>query len=297
MKKKKVIARVLSLLNAARKRLTRFFRTRPGRFLAAPYTVWMALFTIIPLFLVVYFAFTGEDGQFSLGNFKQLLGYGSVFARSFWLASLSTVICLLIGYPLAYAMSRETGAVRNTAMLLLMLPMWINILLRTYAWMSILENNGLLNQLLSFLHLPTIRIINTPAAVAVGMVYNYLPFMVLPILTVIQKIDGSVIEAAQDLGGNQLTVFKRVILPLSLPGVLSGITMVFVPGVSTFIISQLLGGGKSMMLGDLIEMQFLGSTYNPYLGSAISLVMMVIVLISMAVMNRFGEGEEEVMLL
>ncbi|MDR1669711.1 MAG: ABC transporter permease [Oscillospiraceae bacterium] len=268
-----------------------------GGLLAAPYTVWMALFTVIPMLLVVYFAFTGEDGRFTFGNFSQLLGYGAVFGRSFWLAALATVVCLAVGYPLAYAMSRETGAVRNTAMLLLMLPMWINILLRTYAWMSILENKGLLNQLLSFLRLPPVRIINTPAAVALGMVYNYLPFMVLPILTVIQKIDGSVIEAAQDLGGSQFTVFKRVILPLSLPGVLSGVTMVFVPGVSTFIISQLLGGGKSMMLGDLIEMQFLGSTYNPYLGSAISLVMMVIVLISMAVMNRFGEGEEEVMVL
>ncbi|MDR1692880.1 MAG: ABC transporter permease [Oscillospiraceae bacterium] len=280
-----------------RRGLLRALKTRPGRLLAAPYIVWMALFTVIPLLLVVWFSFTTPEGGFSFDNFSQLLGYGAYFGRSFWLAALSTVICLVIGYPLAYAMSRETGAMRNTAMLLLMLPMWINMLLRTYAWMSILENRGLLNQLLSFLRLPTLHIINTPAAVAVGMVYNYLPFMVLPILTVIQKIDKSVVEAAQDLGGNQLTVFKRVVLPLSLPGVLSGITMVFVPGVSTFIISQTLGGGNSKMLGELIEMQFLGGTYNPYLGSAISLVMMVIVLISMAVMNRFGEGEEEVMVL
>jgi spermidine/putrescine transport system permease protein len=246
------------------------------------------------MLLVVYFAFTGEDGKMTLDNFARLLGYGAVFGRSFGLSAISTVICLLIGYPLAYVLSRETEAVRKSAMLLIMLPMWINILLRTYAWMSILENTGLLNQLLSALRLPTLHIINTPAAVALGMVYNYLPFMVLPVLTVMLKIDPYVIEAAQDLGGSQATVFRRVILPLSLPGVLSGITMVFVPGVSTFIISQLLGGGKYLLLGDLIEMQFLGNAYNPYLGSAIALLMMVIVLISMAVMNKFGEGEEEV---
>ena len=270
---------------------------RHGGLLAGPYVVWMALFTAVPMLLVVWFAFTGEDGRMTLENFARLMDYGAVFARSLGLAAVSTVICLLIGYPLAYVLSRETEGVRKSAMLLIMLPMWINMLLRTYAWMSILENTGLLNQLLSFLRLPTLHIINTPAAVALGMVYNYLPFMVLPVLTVMLKIDGSVIEAAQDLGGNQATVFKRVIFPLSLPGVLSGITMVFVPGVSTFIISKLLGGGKTMLLGDLIEMQFLGNTYNPYLGSAISLLMMVIVLISMALMNRFGEGEEEVVVL
>jgi spermidine/putrescine transport system permease protein len=257
----------------------------------------MALFTIVPMLLVVWFAFTGEDGRLTLDNFARLLDYGAVFWRSLGLAAIATVACFVIGYPLAYVLSRETEAVRKSAMLLIMLPMWINMLLRTYAWMSILENNGLLNQLLSFLRLPTLHIINTPAAVALGMVYNYLPFMVLPVLTVMLKIDSSVIEAAQDLGGNQATVFKRVILPLSLPGVLSGITMVFVPSVSTFIISKLLGGGKTLLLGDLIEMQFLGNTYNPYLGSAIALLMMVIVLISMALMNRFGEGEEEVVVL
>ncbi|MDR0293246.1 MAG: ABC transporter permease [Oscillospiraceae bacterium] len=268
---------------------------RRGGLLAFPYAVWMILFTVVPMLLVVWFALTDEDGLPTVGNFIRLWDYGAVFGRSLGLAAVSTVICLLIGYPLAYVLSRETDAMRNTAMLLIMLPMWINILLRTYAWMSILENSGLLNQLLSFLRLPALHIINTPSAVALGMVYNYLPFMVLPVLTVITKIDDSVVEAAQDLGGSQATVFRRVILPLSLPGVLSGITMVFVPAVSTFIISKLLGGGKSMLLGDLIEMQFLGNTYNPYLGSAISLVMMVIVLISMALMNRFGEGEEEVM--
>jgi spermidine/putrescine transport system permease protein len=265
-----------------------------GGWLAGPYAVWMALFTVIPMLLVVYFAFTGGDGSFTLENFARLLDYGAVFGRSLSLAAISTAVCLAVGYPLAYVLSRETEGVRKSAMLLIMLPMWINMLLRTYAWMSILENNGLLNRLLSTLRLPTLHIINTPAAVAVGMVYNFLPFMVLPILTVLLKIDPPVIEAAQDLGGDGRTVFRRVILPLSLPGVLSGITMVFVPGVSTFIISKLLGGGRTMLLGDLIEMQFLGNAYNPNLGSAISLLMMVVVFLSMALMNRFGEGEEEV---
>jgi len=163
--------------------------------------------------------------------------------------------------------------------------------------MSILENTGLLNRLLSFLHLPALNIINTPAAVVLGMVYNFLPFMVLPIYSVILKIDHSLIEAAQDLGAHPTGVFRKVIFPLSLPGVLSGITMVFVPAVSTFVISQLLGGGKNMLLGDLIEMQFLGSVYNPYLGSAIALVMMIIVMICMLVMSRFGEGEEQAVMM
>jgi spermidine/putrescine transport system permease protein len=178
-----------------------------------------------------------------------------------------------------------------------MLPMWMNFLLRTYAWMSILESNGLLNRALAFLHIPPLNIINTPAAVIIGMVYNFLPFMILPIYSVVVKIDRSLIEAAQDLGGSPSAVFRRVTFPLSLPGVLSGITMVFVPAVSTFVISQLLGGGKEMLLGDLIEMQFLGTAYNPQLGSAISLVMMVVVMLFMYVMNKFGEGEDKAVLI
>jgi len=176
--------------------------------------------------------------------------------------------------------------------MLIMLPMWMNFLLRTYAWMSILENTGLLNRLLEAIGLPRLSIINTQAAVIIGMVYNFLPFMILPVYSVIVKIDRSLFEAAQDLGANPAAVFRKLIFPLSLPGVLSGVTMVFVPAVSTFVISQLLGGGKTLLLGDLIEMQFLGTAYNPHLGSAISLVMMVIVIVFMYVMNRFGEGEE-----
>jgi len=176
--------------------------------------------------------------------------------------------------------------------MLMMLPMWMNFLLRTYAWTSILDDKtGLLNRLLTFLHIPGLHIQATQTAVVIGMVYNFLPFMVLPLYSVIVKIDTKLIEAAQDLGANPAQVFARVVFPLSLPGILSGITMVFVPAVSTFAISKVLGGSKTMLLGDLIEMQFKGGAYNPQLGSAVSLVMMIVVMIFMYVMNRFGDGE------
>ena len=235
-------------------------------------------------------------------------GYAAVFGRSFKLALIATVICLFIGYPVAYFISREGAAFQRTAMVLIMLPMWINFLLRTYSWMTILENNGLLNQLfqkiglialynhLTGSQLEYFTMIDTQGAVVLGMVYNYLPFMILPIYSVIGKMDRSLLEAARDLGANSVTVFRKVILPLSLPGVLSGITMVFVPSVSTFAISRMLGGTE-LLLGDLIERQFLGGAYNPQLGAAISLVMMVIVVICMLVMNRFGEGEEQAVML
>ena len=235
--------------------------------------------------------------------------YPAVFTRSFKLAIIATLICLLIGYPVSYIMAKEGPRFQRMAMVLIMLPMWMNFLLRTYSWMSILENNGLFNQLFqkigliaSINHifgtdLQYFPMINTQGAVVLGMVYNYLPFMILPIYSVIVKLDHSLLEAAQDLGANSLTVFRRVILPLSLPGVLSGITMVFVPSVSTFAISRLLGGGTELLLGDLIERQFLGGAYNPQLGAAISLVMMIIVLVCMLVMNRFGEGEEQAVML
>ena len=215
------------------------------------------------------------------------------------------MICLLIGYPVSYLMSREGASFQRTAMVLIMLPMWMNFLLRTYSWMTILENNGLLNQLFQKIGLISLYnhifgtnleyfpMMNTQGAVVLGMVYNYLPFMILPIYSVIIKLDHSLLEAARDLGAGSLTVFRRVILPLSLPGVVSGITMVFVPSVSTFAISRMLGGGTELLLGDLIERQFLGGAYNPQLGAAISLVMMIIVLVCMLVMNRFGEGEEQ----
>ena len=280
-----------------------------NKWLAAPYVVWMAIFVVAPLILVVVFAFTGQDGSITLDNFSNMGTYVPAFRNSFILAFVATAICILIGYPLAYFLSREKLIVRKVAMMLIMLPMWMNFLLRTYAWMSILDDNGLINQFLSAIgffdlwnaifgtNLTYFHMINTQGAIVLGMVYNFLPFMVLPIFSVIDKIDPKVVEAAQDLGASSSMVFRKVIFPLSLPGVLSGVTMVFIPSVSTFALSRLLGGGKTLLLGDLIEMQFLGNAYNPHLGSAIALVMMVIVLILMAIMNRFGEGEEGVAVL
>ncbi len=267
------------------------------RSLAIPYVGWMAVFVIAPVLIVLGYALTDAAGGLTLANFQKMGEYTAVFSRSFLLAAISTALCLLIGYPAAYLLSREKPRVQRIMLMLIMLPMWMNFLLRTYAWMSILENTGLLNRLLSFLGLPTLNIINTPGAVVIGMVYNFLPFMILPIYSVIVKIDNSLIEAAQDLGAGTASVFRKVIFPLSLPGVLSGITMVFVPAVSTFVISQLLGGGANILLGDLIEMQFLGSAYNPHLGSAIALVMMVIVMLCMWLMNKFGAGEEQAVML
>ena len=280
-----------------------------NKFLGIPYIIWMAIFVVIPLFLILGYALTTRDGGFTLSNFARLGSYTGVFADSFLLAIVATAVCLLIGYPIAYWMTREGPAFKRIALVVLMLPMWMNFLLRTYAWMSLLENTGILNELFRALglfklinaifgtDLTYFPMINTKGAVVVGMVYNYLPFMIMPIYTVIDKIDGKLIEAAQDLGANPANVFRRVIFPLSIPGVISGITMVFIPSVSTFAISKLLGGGKTLLLGDLIEMQFYGNSYNPYLGSAIALVMMAIVLICMAIMNRFGDGKETAVLL
>ena len=285
---------------------------------AVPYVGWLALFVLAPIVMVVIYAFSAADGGFTLENFSRMETYAVVFTRSFKLAIIATVICLLIGYPVAYMISRETARFQRIAMMLVMLPMWMNFLLRTYSWMSILENNGLLNQFFrsigliglynqiavqfaadpaQYVPITGFQMTGTSGAVVLGMVYNYLPFMILPIYSVIEKLDGSLLEAARDLGANSARVFLRVILPLSLPGVLSGVTMVFVPSVSTFAISKLLGGSNELLLGDLIEQQFLGTAYNPYLGSAIALVMMVIVVVCMAVMNRFGEGEEQAVML
>ena len=268
---------------------------------AVPYVVWMAVFVVIPILIMVVYAFSTEDFHATLENYASMGDYLSVFTRSFYLAVLATLACLLIGYPVAYVMAKEGPAFQRLAMALIMLPMWMNFLLRTYSWMSILENNGLINQLLRLLgHIGPdahLQLIGTPGAVVLGMVYNYLPFMILPIYSVIVKLDGSLLEAARDLGAGSAAVFRRVIFPLSLPGILSGVTMVFVPSVSTFAISRLLGGGTQMMLGDLIEQQFLGGAYNPHLGAAIAMVMMVIVVVCMAVMNAFGEGEEQAVML
>ena len=277
--------------------------------LSIPYVVWMALFVVAPIIMVVIYAFSSAAGGFTLANFARMGTYTVVFTRSFKLALIATAICLAVGYPVSYMMSKEGPRFQRAAMVLIMLPMWMNFLLRTYSWMAILENNGLLNQLFQKIGLISLynsifgtdltffRMINTQGAVVLGMVYNYLPFMILPIYSVIVKMDNSLIEAARDLGANSFNVFRRVILPLSLPGVLSGITMVFVPSVSTFAISKMLVGGTEMLLGDLIEQQYMGGAYNPQLGAAISLVMMVIVVVCMWVMNRFGEGEEQAVMM
>lgn len=270
--------------------------------LAGPYVLWMALFTVIPILIMVFYAFTTSDsaeliaaGQwtqaFTLDNFARMGDYLVVFVRSFRLALVATAVCLLIGYPVSYLMAKEGPRFQKIAMALIMLPMWMNFLLRTYAWMSLLEDNGLINNMLAAVGLPRIHMINTAGAVVLGMVYNYIPYMILPIYSVLTKIDNSVIEAAQDLGANNRNVFLKVVLPMSMPGVISGVTMVFVPAVSTFIISKMLGGGGNLLIGDLIDMQFLGSAYNPNLGSAISLVLMVIILICMGIMNQFDDGE------
>ncbi|MBO5339780.1 MAG: ABC transporter permease [Oscillospiraceae bacterium] len=285
---------------------------------AVPYVIWMALFVVVPILIMVMYAFTTSDFYATAENFSRMGAYLSVFVRSFRLAVIATLVCLLIGYPMAYVMAKEGPGFQRMAMALIMLPMWMNFLLRTYSWMSILENNGLINQLFDriglfdlinhiglavasepdkYIPITHFQMIGTSGAVVLGMVYNYLPFMILPIYSVIVKLDGSLLEAAHDLGASSVTVFRKVILPLSLPGVLSGVTMVFVPSVSTFAISRLLGGGTQMMLGDLIEQQFLGGAYNPHLGAAISMVMMVIVVVCMVVMNNFGEGEEQAVML
>jgi spermidine/putrescine transport system permease protein len=276
---------------------------------AAPYLVWMAVFIVVPLLMVAYFAFTDEEGHFTLDYIANVGQYTNIFVRSIWLAIIATVVCLVLAYPVSFILSRMKKHHQGTMLMIVMLPMWMNFLLRTYSWMTILENNGLLNQLFQKIGLIALynrvtgadveffQMINTQGAVVLGMVYNYLPFMILPIYSVIIKLDRSLIEAARDLGANSVMVFRKVILPLSLPGVLSGITMVFVPSVSTFAISRMLGGGTELLLGDLIERQFLGGAYNPQLGAAISLVMMVIVLVCMIVMNRFGEGEEQAVML
>ena len=260
---------------------------------AYPYVVWMLIFILAPVLMIAYYAFT-SDGTFTLENLTGALTnemYMQVLLRSIWIALKATVICLVLGYPIAYLLSKMRKGTASLLSVLFIVPMWMNFLLRTYAWMSLLEDNGLINNMLAAVGLPRIHMINTAGAVVLGMVYNYIPYMILPIYSVLTKIDNSVIEAAQDLGANNRNVFLKVVLPMSMPGVISGVTMVFVPAVSTFIISKMLGGGGNLLIGDLIDMQFLGSAYNPNLGSAISLVLMVIILICMGIMNQFDDGE------
>ena len=265
--------------------------------LAYPYIIWSALFIVIPLILVVIFSFTiNVDGKnvFSLANYKDLMDpiYFKVFFRSIILAGLSTLICLLIGYPVAYIISKAPLSKRGTLILLFILPMWMNFLLRTYAWIAILGKNGILNSFLGLFGIKPVGILYTNTAILLGMVYNFLPFMVLPIYTSLSKMDNDLINAARDLGANSLQVFTKVIFPLSLPGVISGITMVFMPAVTTFAISRLLVGGKFMLIGDLIEQQFtVVGDWN--FGSAVSIFMMIVILISLFVMSKFEDESDK----
>jgi len=263
-----------------------------------PYVVWMLLFTIIPLGLVVWYAFTSyPDSAFTIDNFVGVLKYGKTFWKSIYLSFFATVICLVVGFPMGFIMSRMSERGQRTMQLLIMLPTWMSFLLRTYAWMTLLENEGLINKFFELLGIGPFQMINTQGAIILGMVYNYLPFMILPLYSIMAKIDQSIIEAAQDLGANAFHVLVKVIIPQAVPGIVTGITMVFVPAVSTFIISRMLGGGSNIMIGDLIDLQFLGNAYNPNLGSAISLVLMVLMLLCMSLMNELGDEEKEGMLL
>ena len=262
------------------------------KIVSAPYYLWAVLFVIVPLVMVIYYAFTDANGAFSLDYIKTLDSYRYIFLRSIWYGFLATVICLVIAYPLAYIMANSGASFQRMSMILVMLPMWMNFLIRTYSWMTILEDTGIINTLLQKIGLGPLHMINTPGAVVLGMVYDYLPFMILPLYTIMAKMNRSVIEAAQDLGASKLTVMRKVILPLSLPGVASGFTMVFVPSVSTFYISKKLGCGTFAMIGDVIEMQF-QSSYNYNLGATLSLVLMVLIIICMAVMNRFTQEEDD----
>ncbi len=264
-----------------------------NKWTAAPYLVWMAIFVIVPLLMVIYYALTNDAGQFTLENIFMIGRYSSVYGRSLLLAAEATIICLIVAFPVGYFLSRLDGNKQHIMLMLLMLPMWMNFLLRTYAWMTLLENNGLINRLLGVFGIGPFHMINTSGAVVLGMVYNYLPYMILPLYTAMTKIDQSIVEAAQDLGANTRRIVTRVLIPMSTPGIATGITMVFVPSVSTFVISRMLGGGSNLLIGDLIELQFLGNSYNFHVGSAMSLVLMVIVLLCMSFTSSFDESEME----
>lgn len=261
-------------------------------FLAAPHIVWTVLFIVVPLIFVAVYAFTDRQMNFTFDNILDFFTPEKLYIlwRSVKLALIATVICILIGYPAAYFISKANPRTQRLLILLIMLPMWMNFLIRTYAWMVILQNKGIINSIVGLIGLGPFKMINTEGAVIVGMVYDFLPYMILPIYSVMTKLDTRLIEAAADLGCNGFGVLTKVIIPHSLPGVFSGITMVFVPSISTFYISQKLGGGKFFLIGDLIESQY--NANNIHAAAAISLVLMLIILASMAVLNHFSDDSE-----
>lgn len=266
-------------------------------FIAYPYVVWLVIFTIIPMLLILYYSFTVKttDGSmvFSLENYKLAFDplYVSIMIKSLQLAFFSTLLCFILGYPVAYILAHKDFKAKNTVFFLLVVPMWMNFLLRTYGWLSLLEKNGIINYVLAIFGFEKRTFLYTNFAVLLGMVYNFLPFMILPIYTILKKMDQNLIEAAQDLGANSFNVFNKVIFPLSIPAVVSGTTMVFMPAVTTFIISSLLGGGQYILVGNLIQLQFLESN-NWNFGSAISIFLMVIILISMGIFSMVDKDNQ-----
>ena len=267
-------------------------RTFGSKLVASPYIVWSAIFIVVPLVIMFYFALTDQNGVFTLSNLSAIGQYKKAFGISLLYAVISTAVTLLLAYPMAYFMTKLKVSSQRMLFIIVMIPMWMNFLIRTYSWITILANTGLINTFLKSIGLKPLKLINTPGAVILGMVYDFIPYMILPIYSVMSKLDKSLLEAAEDLGSNSFTKFKRVIFPLTKPGVISGITMVFVPSVSTFYISQKLGGNKTMLIGDTIEYFFnLGPAYYN-VASAISLVLMVMILICLFIMNRFSDGED-----
>ena len=264
-----------------------------SKLLSAPYIVWMILFTLIPLCIVFYYALTDSiTGEFTFANLTSMGTYLPIFLRSIWLSLFASLICLVIGYPVAYFIAQCKPLTQRFLEMLIMLPMCMSFLLRTLAWVAMLEDTGIINNFIRSIGLSPLPLIRSNGAVILGMVYNYLPYMILPLYTVIMKIDRRLIEAASDLGCTPAQVFTKVILPLSGPGILSGLTMVFVPAVSTFYISQKLGSTGTTLIGDVIESQF-KTAYNPNLGAAMSLILMVLIFVCVSIMNHFGENEDE----
>ena len=263
-----------------------------SRLVASPYIVWSALFIVVPLIIMFYYALTDTNGVFTLANLAGIGKYKKAFGISILYAAAATVITLLLAYPMAYFMTKLKVNSQRMLLMIVMIPMWMNFLIRTYSWITILANTGLINTFLGKLGIAPLKLINTPGAVILGMVYDFIPYMILPIYSVMSKLDRSLLEASEDLGANAFNKFRRVILPLSRPGIISGITMVFVPSVSTFYISQKLGGNKTMLIGDTIEYFFnLGPNYYN-VASAISLVLMIMILLCLFIMNRFSDSED-----
>lgn len=270
-------------------------RGHGSRFLNVPYIAWAAIFIIIPMFIVAVYAFTDEAGSFTLENFRQLPLYKDNIIDSFVYALIATVVTLFLAYPFAYFISKKSENTQKIIMMLVMLPMWMNMLIMTYSIMNIIEANGLINTVITSLGFDRVKLINTPGAVVFGMVYNYFPYMVLPLVSVLSKIDNSLLEASSDLGSGAVSSFMRIVLPLSIPGIVSGFTMVFVPSVSTFYIAQKLGGANVNLIGDRIE-ELVKKSSTIHIGAMLSLVLMVVILICIMLMNHFSDDSERSMI-